>query len=234
MQTVLAMAPHRPTRPSYSAAAFDAARREITLDAGAVLYPEASPITAVYRVQSGVVRSCRSLADGRRHVAGFAFPGDVVGLDGTTVHLFAAEAVTAVRLLRTPYRGLAQFDDATDGPAHAEPLASLLLRALLAAQEGQVALGRMSAVERVARFLLAIDERLGPDDRGGFTLPMSRYDIADHLGLTFETVSRAISRLRTAALIALPDPHRVRILDRVRMQAIAEGSSAVPRRSRAG
>jgi CRP-like cAMP-binding protein len=81
-------------------------------------------------------------------------------------------------------------------------------------------LGRMTASERVANFLLEMSERR--DARRTFDLPMSRNDIADYLGLTIETVCRVLSAFKRDGAIAIPSPHRIELRDRGALEAVGE------------
>ena len=95
---------------------------------------------------------------------------------------------------------------------------------LAAAQEQMLLLGRKTAQERVASFLLKMvrrKEKLGKD-AGTLTLPMTRADIADFLGLTIETVSRSFTNLRALGCIALDGAATVKIVDRNELEELAE------------
>ena len=182
------------------------------------LYAEGSPAHHVYQVLSGAVRTCKLLGDGRRQIGFFALPGDWIGLDAATRHLYAAEAVKTTVLLCFSRREL-------DALARTEPTAAQLvqnvLREGLAAAERRILMfGRKTAMERMASFLADMDARLA-DGRGCFTLPMARGDIADYLGLTTETVSRMLSELRRRRAIALEGTQSVRILDRAWLEGLS-------------
>jgi CRP/FNR family nitrogen fixation transcriptional regulator len=82
-------------------------------------------------------------------------------------------------------------------------------------------LGRMSASERVATFLLDMFERR--DAIRALDLPMSRNDIADYLGLTIETVCRVMSAFKRDGVIGIPTSHRIELRDRAALAAIGEG-----------
>lgn len=184
------------------------------------LFRQGDEADAVYTITSGMVRLYRLLSDGRRQILGFLLPGDFIGLAPDARYASTAEAVTPVSVCRFDARAYAAL-------AERKPhlLASLRRAAadeLAAAQDHIVLLGRRSAEERVAAFLVALRGRLARRGGGAVTiaLPMSRQDLADHLGLTIETVSRVISRLaRERTLLVVPDG--VRVLDAPRLQALA-------------
>lgn len=189
---------------------------------GEAAFVEGDPAERVYEVVEGVVRLCRLLPDGRRAIVGFAWPGDLLGLDPGRRHRCTAEAVAASSLRSCPRTAL----EATAGRS-AElrgRIADQVWRDLEAAQARLVQLGRMSALERVASFLLVLarrGRRAGHPAAARFDLPMGRLDLADHLGLTVETVSRAMTRLRRDGLIALPSPQAVVILRPTALAALA-------------
>ncbi len=170
------------------------------------------------RVVAGTVRVCKVLADGRRHIAEFYFAGDCFGLENIPARLFSAEAVSDVIVMRYPRRATERLAD--DNPNVARWLRDLTLRDLANAQIRMLLLGRMSAPERVATFLLDMFERR--DATGTLDLPMCRNDIADYLGLTIETVCRVMSVLKRAGTIDVPTPHRVVLRDRAALTAICE------------
>jgi CRP-like cAMP-binding protein len=169
-------------------------------------------------VISGTVRLCKLLADGRRHIAEFYFGGDCFGLDNRLERLFSAEAVTDVIVMRYPRRATERLID--DTPALSRCLRDMTLRDLANAQIRMLMLGRMSAPERVATFLLDMFERR--DAVRSLELPMSRSDIADYLGLTIETVCRVMSAFKRDGAIDIPTPHRIELRNRAALAAIGE------------
>jgi CRP/FNR family transcriptional regulator, nitrogen fixation regulation protein len=182
------------------------------------IYAEGEPGGAWFRVVSGTVRVTKLLADGRRHVAEFCFAGDTFGFERAVERGFSAEAVTEVTLLRLPFAATEQL--AEENPAFAHHLRDEMLKNLDAAQHRLFRLGRMTAAERVASFLIDLADR--DDARRRIEVPMSRYDIADHLGLTVETVCRALSDFKRRGLIAGANAHRIELRDRRALAAIVE------------
>ncbi len=187
------------------------------------IYAEGSPTENVYRVISGAVRTSKLMADGRRHIGEFALPGDLFGLDGIDEHFYAAEAVADTQVQCFSRRRLEEL--ATSDPSAARAVRRLMQTGLAVAQQRIVSLGRKTALERVVSFLLEMAERAS-DGSGRIVLPMSRYDIADHLGLTVETVSRSLGNLKQRHWITLEEAHRVRLLHRRALQE-ASGDDAV-------
>lgn len=186
-----------------------------------MLFSEGDPARNVYRVVSGTIRLCKLLPDGRRQIIGFLQHGDMMGLSLAQSYLYTAEAVTAAVLQRIPRTRFEMLMD--EQPALARRLLSLTATELVAAQDQMVLLGRKTAVERVATFLLRLAARtIGGGRR--VQLPMSRADIADHLGLTTETVSRAFTKLKTSGMIRLLDGHLVELTDREGLASAAESA----------
>jgi CRP-like cAMP-binding protein len=173
-----------------------------------------------FKVVSGTVRISKLLADGRRHIAEFRFAGESFGFDCAEERGFSAEAVTDVTVLRLPRGATERLIE--ENPALARHLRDEMLKSLDAAQHRLFLLGRMTACERVAAFLIELSER--DDARRRVDLPMSRCDIADHLGLTVETVCRVLSDFKRRRLIAAPNAHRIELVDRAALAAIAEDS----------
>jgi CRP-like cAMP-binding protein len=185
--------------------------RPMRLRRGQPVYAEGTVVRDLYKVVSGSIRTCRILPDGRRMVASFALPGEVFGLDGPGTHRVCAEAIAESVVIAFARQEIEDCVDREPGAAHCWQ--AFTLERLSAAEDRCLMLGRMSAAERVAGFLLDI-ERRGLPKAGVIELPMSRYDIADHLGLTAETVSRVLSRFRKCGIIADQGLHCVRLLDR--------------------
>lgn len=187
---------------------------------GEAIYAEGDPAESWYRVVSGTVRISRLFADGRRHVAEFCFGGECFGLDEPREHGFSAEAVGDVVVMRYPRRATERLLD--ENPHLTHRLYDMALRDLAQAQARMLRLARMTASERVASFLLELAERR--DAIRVIEVPMSRGDIADYLGLTIETVCRALSAFKRAGMIAMRDPHAIELRDRAALTAAREAS----------
>jgi CRP/FNR family nitrogen fixation transcriptional regulator len=173
------------------------------------IYGEKEPADSFYKVLSGTVRSCRGLIDGRRQIGAFYLPGDMFGLESGEEHLFSAEAVVDAKVLvvdRSALVSLAARDSEV-----ARQLWRFMGRELQQAQD-HVLLLIKTAHERVVSFLLEMAERIR--SRDGVDLPMSRQDIADYLGLTIETVSRMLTQLENASVIAMPTSKRIVLQNR--------------------
>ncbi|HTB47422.1 MAG TPA: helix-turn-helix domain-containing protein [Acetobacteraceae bacterium] len=171
-----------------------------------------------WRILSGCVRTVKLMEDGRRQVADFLFPGDLLGLDDLGTHDFAAEAVTEVKLRRYPRRMVEALADSHT--ALARRLRALALANLRNAHERMIMLGRKTAVEKIASFVLEMDRRATAPGQKVTEIPMSRTDVADHLGLTVETVCRILAHMKRESIVVL---HRsgIEVLDRPTLRAMA-------------
>lgn len=183
------------------------------------IYPQGGNGEFCYRLISGVVRTVALMRDGRRQVGEFYLADDVFGLDSEERRSFGAEAVTDCTMLRFSTRRVALLADGD--AAFSNLLCRLMRRQLRETREQILLLGRKTATERVATFLLEMEARAG-DGPDVVALPMSRGDIADHLGLTVETVSRVLSRLHRDGAIALESAHRVIVTNRDTLLSAAE------------
>lgn len=183
---------------------------------GDQLFRQGDPTGLVYRVIKGAVVSYRLLSDGRRQVTAFHLPGDFVGLEAGVEHTTAAEALSLVQASAIERGELAERAVTDMGLARA--LWQITVRAVQRSEDHALILSRQSATERVVAFLLDFAARLGHPDV--IDLPMTRQDIADHVGLTIHTVSRTLSQLQTAGLIEARSTRHVRLLQRGRLDGI--------------
>jgi CRP/FNR family nitrogen fixation transcriptional regulator len=175
----------------------------------AEIYGEGEPADYLYKIMTGVVRICKVLADGRRQVGGFYLRGDTFGLETGAEHAYSADAITECRVLVARHSTL--IARAKTDHEVAFQLLVLTGRELRRLQD-HVLLLIKNAPERVAAFLLALAERSSTGN--SIELPMSRQDIADHLGLTIETVSRTLSYLESLQAIELLSARRVLLRNR--------------------
>lgn len=166
------------------------------------LFEEGDQAAALYRISQGVVMAYKLLADGRRQVTGFLFPGDFLGLTFDSRYVYGAETVTQCRLLGYPTGQLERLLETC--PQLERHMLRLANHELLAAQQQMILLGRKTAEERLASLLCAFSRRQaarGEADNPVW-LPMCRGAIADYLGLTLETVSRLVTKLCGEGLIS--------------------------------
>ena len=157
------------------------------------------------------------LSDGQRHISCFHVPGDVFGLERTTTHHMAAEALEDSQVLMFRRSQVERLIASDLNAAH--QMLDIVISKLDDAEAQMFRLGRQSALQRVAAFLVEIEGRLGR--RGSLELPMSRRDIGDYLGLSMETVSRSISQLRRRHALDWVEPRRMH-LDQSKIDAMVE------------
>lgn len=188
---------------------------------GRTLFHEGDRADNVYTLTTGLLRLSKLLPDGRRQITGFVFPGDFLGITMEDEHAFTAEAVADSELCRFPRPRFDGFIEAH--PNMERRLYALAAHELAAARQQLVLLGRKTAAEKVASFLLMLAGRDSGAERDTVAMPMSRSDVADYLGLRIETVSRELSALKAARLIRMTSAYELRILDRERLEALAEG-----------
>lgn len=189
---------------------------------GQTFIHEGDPAADFFNITGGTVRLFKLLPDGRRQITGFAHTGDFLGLSSRGAYTLGAEAIDAVHLCRFPRAGLRAVLD--DFPSMERALLQHADDELAAAQNQMLLLGRKSARERLASFLMARSASRSCEPRlARIILPMTRGDIADYLGLTIETVSRTFTWLRSEKLIDLPSPQEVVILRSAELEAMASG-----------
>lgn len=181
------------------------------------IYAEGEASGYVYKVLSGVVRISKLLPDGRRQISAFHLPGEMFGFEADAFHHASAEAVVPVKVIAFRW----------DGAIGASRLSANVVRELLNLaviglrhiQDHLLLLGRKSALERLAAFLLEMDARAGSSRV--LDLAMPRHDIADYLGLTLETVSRMFAELKELGAIKLESARRVHLTDVAKLKALS-------------
>jgi CRP/FNR family transcriptional regulator, anaerobic regulatory protein len=191
--------------------------------AGQGFIAEGEPATSFFNITAGTAKLFKLLPDGRRQITGFIGPGQFLGLAVSDTYAFSAEAIEPVRYCRFKRAALRTLLD--DFPLMEKRLLEVASNELVAAQEQMLLLGRKTARERLASFLLTQSRRGMPSGhaRRQFRLPMTRIDIADYLGLTIETVSRTFTRLNAERSIDIVAQSAVVIRDPAGLEAIAGG-----------
>ena len=185
---------------------------------GQQIHGEGEWANRVYEVMRGAVRNYKTLSDGRRQICAFHLPNDIFGWENGPTYRFTAEAIvdTTVRVVR---RQNLEYVAATNVQV-THSLLSMTTRNLEHAENQMMLLGRKNSLEKVAAFLLEMDRRLFGTDV--LALPMTRRDIADYLGLSVETVSRELSRLRVRGILKFTETSQRQIVlkDRQELQAL--------------
>jgi CRP/FNR family transcriptional regulator len=174
---------------------------EVQLRPKQALFFEGDPAEYVFNVTQGTIRVVKYLADGRRQITGFLFPGDFLGLAHNGSYIYGAEAITSATLCQYREGQLQALID--ESPRLARRLLAVTSNELFAAQDQMVLLGRKTAREKIASLLLTLvrrSERRG-QPRDVVHMPIARSDLADYMGLTVESVSRTLSQMRKEGLI---------------------------------
>jgi CRP/FNR family transcriptional regulator len=209
--------------------------KRFTIAKGQGFVTEGDPARHFFNINQGTAKLYKDLPDGRRQITGFAGLGDFIGLAAASHYAFSAEAIDPVQLcrfdrveLRTVF---AKF------PAIERRLLAVASHELIIAQEQMLLLGRKTAIERVASCLEIWHQRgtachnppnaatPKPGASPAIDLPMSRLDLADYLGMTVETVSRALAALRKRGVVSIAADHRISILNAPQLAGIAQAAA---------
>ncbi|MGB5077257.1 MAG: Crp/Fnr family transcriptional regulator [Sphingorhabdus sp.] len=193
---------------------------------GQTLVWEGDDAIIVANVITGVLKVSMSIADGREQIVGVVFPADFIGRPFGQKSPYSVTALSDAELC---IFSRATFDAfARNHPELEHKLLQRTLDELDRAREWMLLLGKKAAQERIATLLLEMSNRLGETgcsaEQSGlnsFELPLDRQQMGDLLGLTIETVSRQLSRLKLDGVIDLPDRRMVSIKDRMRLEDLA-------------
>lgn len=196
--------------------------RRHRVKAGGTLLWEGDDAPVVANVIEGVLKLAVSAADGREQIVGIVFPADFIGRPFGGASPYSATAMTDAEVCLFNRNSFDAF--AGGHPELQQKLLRRTLDELDRARHWMTLLGRKSASERIASFLLEMSERLAGQDGdagAGFELPFGRQQIADILGLTIETTSRQLTRMRADGILDLPSRRQIVINDREAMEAMA-------------
>lgn len=199
--------------------------RTMTCDAGETLFFEGDETADCFIVKRGALKLYKLMHDGRRQIIGFLFQGDFLGFGPSSEYQYTAEALEPVETCSLRTERMRELVSVY--PKLSNRLLNLASLELATAQEQMLLLGRKSAQERVASFLLWLSRRAADRHVTAHLVqvPMSRADMGDYLGLTMETVSRAMTKLKTTGVIGLKPGNRVQIKDMDMLVAIASGDA---------
>lgn len=188
---------------------------------GQTILCEGEAAERCFEIVEGVVRAYKLLPDGRRQIVDFLFPGEIFGLAPDGEYGYSADAVTDMTLRSFATAALERV--ARERPALAQTLRDAAYRELRAARTHLVLLGRKTAFERVASFLVTLSQRASKLTQSGNVVwvPMSQSDIADYLGLTTETVNRVVSQFRDTGMIVTPARGMIRLEQAEELEQIA-------------
>lgn len=195
------------------------------VESGGRLFGDTDKVVTYSNILSGVIKLTKMLADGRQQIVGLQFAPDFLGRPFQQERSVDAEAATGVSLCSFPKATIDRM--IAESPELEHKLLEQTLKELDEAREWMVTLGRKTAAEKVASFLLLISRHIDPEaiDAEGpivFDLPLTRADIADFLGLTIETVSRQLTKLRKEGVIRIENNRRITVPDLERLELRTE------------
>ena len=177
------------------------------------IFLQNDPSNYLYNITEGNVKIYQLLDDGRIQIIGFLYPGDFFGSYRNNKYNYCAEAIGDARVCTFEQKKLDYYIE--NNMALAKELLNQTSYELTLAQDRMGVLGKLDATERLAKFLMNISEqrkRIGWQNNP-LSLPMTRQDIADYLGLTIETVSREVSKLKTSNVVKVLSAKQIYIND---------------------
>ena len=186
------------------------------------IFLQNDPSTHLYNITEGNVKIYQLLDDGRIQIIGFLYPGDFFGTYKNNKYNYSAEAIGNLRVCVFDQRVLDKYMD--QNPILAKELLNETSYELTLAQDRMTVMGRLNAIEKIAIFLINISnqrKRIGWQSNP-ISLSMARQDIADYLGLTIETVSREISKLKTSNIIKIISSKQLFINDIEKLKQISK------------
>lgn len=171
-----------------------------------------------YRVVTGAAKRCATQRDGRRQIVNLLLPGDFFGMAAGESDLTVEVLVEHTQIARYPRQRIEALADVD--PKVARLVREIAFRTITRLESQLLIVGRVTALEKVAAFLVEMGERLPLETADKIALPISRSDIAEFLAISVETVSRSLSGLKQRGLIKFCDTRHVSIVDR---EAIEDG-----------
>jgi CRP-like cAMP-binding protein len=191
----------------------------VTFPPRAIVYRENGELSWIFISKSGVLKAFREMPSGKRRVASFLFPGDIFGLAENGRYLNTVQTVTNTTLYQIP-------SDALAGMLRRDPELQFqflckITHALRQGQHHAIVIARKDAAGRLAMFLSVLEQNEHTHSQGGWIqLPMSRTDLAEYLGLSLESVSRATSALARRGIVTFQGGHAARVIDRARFEKL--------------
>ncbi len=208
-------------------------KRNRPLHRGDHLFRQGDKFRCLYVVKTGSIKTYAPSEDGGEQVLGFHLPGEMIGLDAIQAeqHCCSAKVLETTAVCELPFDRLEELTSAI--PALQHQMYCLLSKEIGSETEMLLLLGKKTAEERLAAFLVGLSERF---KRRGFSatdfnLSMSRHEIGNYLGLAVETVSRLFTRFQEEGLLRVERKH-IELTDVNRLQAIVEGFKAKDRQQR--
>ncbi len=196
------------------------------LDARQTIFREGDAARYLFSVSSGMVKLYKLLPDGRRQITAFLLPGDFFGMaELNDAYVYTAETITSSLLCRFPKNKLEAMLQGM--PNLGRRIMNRIRSDMSRTQEQMLVLGRKTAREKIASFMISLYDRLmlrQQEDSSTIQVPMNRSDIADYLGLTIETVSRTLTQLKREGIIDLPNTTHIVLLQVESLRTLADGN----------
>ncbi len=196
------------------------------LEARQTVFRDGDTSNHLFSVSSGMVKLYKLLPDGRRQITAFLLPGEFFGMaEANNAYVYTAEAIIPSLLCRFPKGRLEAMMGSM--PNLERRILNKISADMSRSQEQMLVLGRKTAREKIASFLISLFDRLSMphhEEDSTIQVPMNRSDIADYLGLTIETVSRTLTQLKREEIIDLPNNTHVILQQVERLRALAEGN----------
>lgn len=212
----LSYAPETHTAPRVVADVMERLGVRMTFAKGEEIFGQDEDADLIHSIVRGAVRTTRLLSDGRRQIGNFYYKNDLIGLETGDTHRFSAEALTDCVILVVKRSSLKAFSG--DGELD-RAIWEATRRELERTQEHLLVLGRKTACEKVASFLMDLAQR---DAAETVDLPMGRQDMADYLGLTIETVSRMVTQLQGSKIVEFTGSRHFRVRRWEALERLAE------------
>jgi CRP-like cAMP-binding protein len=191
----------------------------ISLPARSIVYREESDLAWIFIARQGVLKAFRELPSGKRRVAAFLFPGDVFGLSENGRYVNTVQTITSTVLYRIPNDALT--DLLRRDPDLQYQFLAKITHEIRQGQRHAIVLARRDAAGRFAMFLSMLEKNQLTGIHGGWIqLPMSRTDLAEYLGLSLESVSRATSALTRRGIVTFEGGHAAKVVDRPRFEKL--------------
>lgn len=188
-----------------------------------VLYEQDNEFDAIYAVRSGAIKTSRVTQGGIEQVMGFYLPGEIFGVDGLSHHKYAttARALDTAAVCKIPFSQLESLSRQL--PSLQRHFFQIMSREITDEQKMLTLVSKNTADERVASLLLSFSSRCGRRQLSSerFLLPMSRQDLGNYLGLTIETVSRVLRRMKDNGILSV-EGREVEITDMCALRQMAD------------
>ena len=178
-----------------------------TIDARSPLIWQDDAADHLFLILKGMARAFKLTADGRRQINRFAFPGDLLAVTGAGQYPYSIDAITELTVLVLPKAGTNELTQ--QKPCLQMLISESIVRELDEVHNQVLLLGRMNATERVQYILGLLAKHHNGSPCGAISLPVSRADMADYAGLTIETVSRTLTRLKRDGRISMPSQSEI-------------------------